>query len=117
MPVQSEQLVEVAYELVGPLVFAPVPPMQMRVEDDGSGRVLLSFPDPGRVVRRHALNPTAAAVYRMLDGERSVGEIIHMFAAQFPDQTPVDLARDILFCVQDMRRKEIIAPVVEESRA
>jgi hypothetical protein len=47
------------------------PTMVLRVESDDCA--LLFDPDNGRV---HVLNPTAVAVWRRLDGSRTLGEIV-----------------------------------------
>ena len=104
------ELVEVVLEQMGPLAPVPRQPLNTRL-DEASGILFVSFPDPGRELKRHVLNPTAAAVYRLLDGTRSIAEIIELLSGRFPDVPVTDVARDIVFAVRTMERKGMIEPL------
>lgn len=101
------RLVATVYELVAPLRFAPLPPLKVTPEP-ANGSLLITFADPGRSVRRHILNSTGRAVYELLDGRRTVGEVIGEFERRFSD-TPIErLQKDIVMLLRSMERKGII---------
>ncbi len=59
------------------------PNLVLREESDDCA--LLFDPDNGRV---HVLNPTAVAVWKLLDGQRSLREVTAMLAEEFDDMGP-----------------------------
>ncbi|MFW6156565.1 MAG: PqqD family protein, partial [Armatimonadota bacterium] len=69
------------------------------------------FDDPGRHVRRHVLNQTGRAVYELLDGERTVADIIDVFLERFPDVPDEQLREDIIMLIRTMQRKGVIEQV------
>lgn len=72
--------------------------------------MFLTLPGTGRSVRRHVLNETAAAIYRLVDGTRPVSEIVALFAARFPDIPAADLAHSILVFIRTLERKGLVSP-------
>ena len=104
------ELAEIALEQIAASVPIPRPPLKMRLQAD-EGILFLSFPDPGRETRRHVLNPTAGVIYRLADGTRSVGEIVELFSARFPEVPRSVLAYDIVHTIRSFERKELIAPL------
>lgn len=43
----------------------------------------------------HELNPTGAAIWKLIETPRSETEIVDIFAAAYPDRSRTDLAHDI----------------------
>ena len=104
------QLSNIVIELVGPLRFIPVPPLKATPEP-ANNALVLTFADPGRHVRRHILNETGRAVYGLLDGERTVGEIIETFARRFPDVPREQLQEDVVVLIRSMQREGVVRQV------
>jgi len=111
----DHELIQIILEQVGPLVPIRRPVLKTRF-DPAAGLLFVTLPEPGRTLTRHALNPTGSVVYRLLDGSRSVGDVIGLFSARFPEIPEPDLARDIVFVVRALERKKLIEPLRSTAR-
>lgn len=82
-------------------VLAPAADVQMEVID---GEVLLYLP-------RHAsavyLNPTAAVVWGLCDGSRSVRAIIDLIKEDYPD-AGADLSEDVLATLDQLQESGVL---------
>lgn len=53
------------------------------------------------------LNPPSVMVWRMIDGERSVQDIVDLLIEAFPEQAE-QIQQDVLTVVQDMSNQRVI---------
>jgi hypothetical protein len=82
------------------IVPTPVAGVEMEVVE---GEVLLYHPQQTRAVY---LNATAALVWGLCDGSRSVAEIITLIGQSYPDA--VTLAEDVLSTVDQLRQNGVL---------
>ncbi len=68
------------------------------------GEVLLYHPQQTRAVY---LNPTAAVVWGLCDGERSIREIIRAIDETYPD-AGVDLKEDVLATLKQLQESGVL---------
>jgi len=68
------------------------------------GEVLLYHPAQTRAVY---LNPSAALIWSLCDGQRSVREIIGLIAEGYPDSKP-NLAEDVLATLGQLRDNRVL---------
>jgi len=107
MAMSQPHLVDAALREVG--LFIPVRRRVMKVRNDAAtGIVFVTLPGRGRKVRRHILNRTAAVMYQLFDGTRTVAEVIDLFTAKFPDLDATRIAGDLLLAVRTLHRKGLI---------
>ena len=69
------------------------------------GEVLLYEPQQTRAVY---LSPTAALVFGLCDGKRSVREIIRLLSECYPDGT-ASLSDDVLTTINELRESGVLA--------
>jgi pyrroloquinoline quinone biosynthesis protein D len=69
------------------------------------GEVLLYHPQQTRAVY---LNPTAALVFGLCDGKRSVREIIRVLTECYPDDA-ASLSDDVLTTINELRESGVLA--------
>ena len=69
------------------------------------GEVLLCDPQRTRAVY---LNPTAALVFGLCDGKRSVREIIRVLSGSYPDGT-ASLSDDVLTTINELWESDVLA--------
>ncbi len=72
------------------------PAAQVQLRSEGEDGALLYDPETDRVV---ILNPTAAAVWSLLDGSRTVAEVVAALAAEYEGMGP-DAEAQVLRTVQ-----------------
>ncbi len=82
----------------------PVPTAGLEMEIV-EGEVLLYDP---RQTRATYLNATAALVWGLCDGRRSVGEIIKLLAENYPD-APASLTDDVLVALRQLHESGLLA--------
>ena len=83
------------------LVPTPMPDVEAETVE---GEVLLYHPSQTRAVY---LNSTAAVIWRLCDGKRSVREIIRLIARAYPEAA-VTLSDDVLTTLQDLRENGVL---------
>jgi hypothetical protein len=103
--VEDANLMNVVYEEVGPQTPRPVPCLRKRY--DGSG-LILSFPDPGHLVRRHSLNRLSAEVYELCNGDRRIDEIRTRMIEKYPGLPLPVLSQHVVLAIRLMQRKGIL---------
>jgi pyrroloquinoline quinone biosynthesis protein D len=81
----------------------PVPAADVATEMV-EGEVLLYEPRGARAVY---LNPTAALVFGLCDGKRSVRDIVRLVAEYYPDDA-ASLADDVLGTISELRESGVL---------
>lgn len=61
------------------------------------------------------LNDTATLIWKLADGSRSVGEIVALLAAQYPDNAP-QIAADVNEAIDRLVQEGALLETVERSR-
>lgn len=56
----------------------------------------------------HILNETAAEIWRLVDGQRSLDQIQRAFADTYPDVDPQILAEDVREVLDDLGKKGLV---------
>jgi Coenzyme PQQ synthesis protein D (PqqD) len=82
----------------------PIPATDLQTEVV-EGEVLLYDPKQTRAVY---LNPTAALVFSLCDGKRSVREIIRVLSECYPDGA-ASLSNDVLTTINELRENGVLA--------
>jgi hypothetical protein len=86
------------------LVLMPVADIKVESID---GELLLYHP---RQTRAIYLNPTAAIIWSLCDGQRRVGEIIHLIADSYPESKG-NLEEDVFTTLQELRDNGVLHTV------
>lgn len=73
----------------------------IRVEPEGMGLSLVK----GEL--RH-LNAVATSIYRLLDGKRTIEEIVQEMSEQYPDVDPDELFEDTFKCIREFQRASMV---------
>jgi hypothetical protein len=86
------------------LVLMPVADIKVESID---GELLLYHP---RQTRAIYLNPTAAIIWSLCDGQRRVGEIIQLIADSYPESKG-NLEEDVFTTLQELRDNGVLRTV------
>jgi Coenzyme PQQ synthesis protein D (PqqD) len=79
----------------------PIAMYPIRIEPEGMGLSLVK----GEL--RH-LNPVATSIYRLLDGKRTIEEIVQSMSEQYADVDANDLFEDTLKCIRELQRASMV---------
>ena len=71
--------------------------------DRASGGYLLLYPERGL-----ALNPTAASILKLCDGERTVDAIVEELQRDFAERPAPELRQDVLEFLEEMARRGLV---------
>ena len=71
--------------------------------DRASGGYLLLYPERGL-----ALNPTAASILKLCDGERTVDAIVEELQRDYAERPAPELRKDVLEFLEEMARRGLL---------
>ncbi len=71
--------------------------------DRASGGYLLLYPERGL-----ALNPTAASILKLCDGERTVDAIVEELQRDYTERPAPELRQDVLEFLEEMARRGLV---------
>jgi coenzyme PQQ biosynthesis protein PqqD len=71
--------------------------------DRSSGGYLLLYPERGL-----ALNPTAASIVKLCDGELTVDGIVDRLQRDYADRSPAELRQDVVDFLEEMARRGLL---------
>jgi hypothetical protein len=86
------------------LVLTPIADIKVETID---GELLLYHP---RQTKAIYLNPTAAIIWSLCDGQRRVGEIIQLIADSYPESKD-NLAEDVFTTLRELRDNGVLRTV------
>ena len=86
------------------VVLVPVPGIKVETID---GELLLYHP---RQTKAIYLNPTAAVIWSLCDGQRRIGEIIELIGDSYPDSKD-NLKEEVFNTLQRLRDDGVLRPV------
>jgi coenzyme PQQ biosynthesis protein PqqD len=72
-------------------------------EDRASGGTMLLYPERGL-----ALNPTAASILKLCDGERTVDGIVEQLQREYAERPAPELRQDVLDFLGEMARRGLV---------
>ncbi len=87
-----------------PITLSTIVRRQPGADDSTLDGELVVLDADGRMVR--ALNGTAARVWQLLDGQRSIADICNVLAAEFDAQAAA-IEADVLSFLNDLCRKQL----------
>ncbi len=90
----------ISFDTMTGLVPEPLANVEMEVVED---EVLLYNPQGTRAIY---LNPTAATIWALCDGQRSVGDIIGLIGANYPEET--DIASDVTATLHRLQEEGVL---------
>jgi hypothetical protein len=83
-------------------VLKPAPGVVTRESD---AELVVVLPDTGRYF---VLNGTGAEIYALLDGQRSLEEIVALLNTRYPDVAPKRLRQDVLHLAAQLVEREAV---------
>ena len=81
----------------------PAPVADVRVEVI-EGELLLYHPEQTKAIY---LNPSAAVIWSLCDGQRRAQEIIQLIGESYPDATP-DLTKEVLATLEELCQSRVL---------
>lgn len=86
------------------------PSLVLREESDGYA--ILCDPDSGRI---RVLNPTAVAIWKLIDGQRTLFEVMGVLRKDFED-LDADAEEQVVELVRELCQVDVLGTVTEPSK-